>query len=128
MHESYDDDYYEENYDDGQDYDQSQSDWNKFYFKFDVTYSPLSDWINTTIDKLLGDQFVAFPVNDCLSNAGEGTSLLYLGNNQYNETVWKNKYFIQDKTQDEYIKHLQGHIKHFVAQPSYYKGLFDILN
>jgi hypothetical protein len=138
MHESYDDndDYYEDNYDDGQDYDQNQSDWNKFYFKFDVTNSPLSDWVKKTIDSLFGDKFnlpevpfVSFPVNDWLSNTvSGGNSLLYLGNNHYNEPIYKAKHFIENKLQNEYTNHLQQYASHFIKQPAYYKGLYDILN
>lgn len=124
MHESYD----EDNYDDSQDYDKNQLDWNKFYFKFDVTHSPLSDWVKKTVDKLLGDQFVSFPVNDWLSNTGGGNSLLYLGNNHYNEPIYKTKYFIEDKLLNTYTNHLQQYAVYFIKQPAYYKGLYDILN
>lgn len=136
MHEPYDDDYYEDNYDDSHDYDQNQSDWNKFYFKFDVTNSPLSDWVKKTIDNLFGDKFdlpevpfVSFPVNDWLSNTvSGGNSLLYLGNNHYNEPIYKAKHFIENKLLNTYTNHLQQHASHFVKQPTYYKGLYDILN
>jgi hypothetical protein len=117
MHESY-----EDNHDD------SQSDWNKFYFKFDVTHSPLSDWVKKTVDKLLGDQFVSFPVNDWLSNTGGGNSLLYLGNNHYNEPIYKTKHFIENKLLNTYTNHIQQHALYFIKQPMYYKGLYDILN
>lgn len=136
MHEQYDDDYYDDDYDDGHDYDQNQSDWNKFYFKFDVTNSPLSDWVKKTIDNLFGDKFdlpevpfVSFPVNDWLSNTvSGGNSLLYLGNNHYNEPIYKAKHFIENKLLNTYTNHLQQHASHFIKQPTYYKGLYDILN
>lgn len=128
MHESYEDDYYNDNCDDSQDYDQSQPDWNKFYFKFDVTHSPLSDWVKKTVDKLLGDQFVSFPVNDWLSNTAGVNSLLYLGNNHYNEPIYKAKHFLIDSLGLKYTKHLEQHAVHFIQQPSYYKSMFDLLN
>ena len=152
MHEPYDDydDYYEDNYDDSQDYDQSksESDWNKFYFKFDVNNSPLSDWVQKMIDNIFKDSskdankndwynmsyvsgfpFVSLPVNDWISNtAGGGNSLLYLGNNHYNEPIYKNKHFIENKLLNTYTNHIQQHAVHFVKQPNYYKGLYDILN
>jgi hypothetical protein len=68
------------------------------------------------------------PVNSWFSSiAGDKTSL-YLGNNYWNEGVWKKKHFIQNRLQQEYILHLQSHIGHFLRQPIYYKGLFEILN
>ena len=148
MHEPYDDyeDYYEDDYDDSHDYDkgQTESDWNKFYFKFDVSSGPISEWVQKMIDNIIQNSnpnnwykindipdfpFVSLPVTDWVSNTvSGGNSLLYLGNNQYNSPVWKQKYFIRDKLQESYILHLQSNIKHFVQQPSYYRGLFDILN
>ena len=126
------DEYYDEHhedYDDSQDYDQSQPDWNKFYFKFDVTHSPLSDWVKKTVDKLLGDQFVSFPVNSWPQNTESGSSsFLYLGVNYQNQQIWKKKYFIHDSIKTSYMNHITTYAKHFVQQPSYYKGMFDILN
>jgi hypothetical protein len=51
-----------------------------------------------------------------------------LGNNSYNEGVWKLQYFVHNKIQREYVNHLQSHSKHFLSQPVYYRGLFEILN
>jgi hypothetical protein len=79
---------------------------------------------------LLPDGFspIALPVNSWFSGiVGDKTSL-YLGNNYWNEGVWKKKYFIRDKLQEEYVKHLQSHAKHVVSQPRYYESLFEILN
>jgi hypothetical protein len=79
---------------------------------------------------LLPDGFsiVSLPVNDYFSNtAGDKTSL-YLGNNQYNEGIWKMKYFVYNKLQKEYELHLQSHARHIVSQPRHYEGLFEILN
>jgi hypothetical protein len=79
---------------------------------------------------LLPDGFspIALPVNDYFSNtAGDKTSL-YLGNNQYNEGIWKIKYFVYHKLQKEYELHLQSHASHIVRQPQYYQSLHEILN
>jgi len=79
---------------------------------------------------LLPDGFspIALPVNDYFSNtAGDKTSL-YLGNNQYNEGIWKIKYFVYNKLQKEYELHLQSHAAHIVRQPQYYQSLHEILN
>lgn len=68
------------------------------------------------------------PVNSWFSSiAGDKTSL-YLGNNYWNEGVWKKKHFIQNKLQQEYISHLQSHASHFLNQPNHYEGLYEILN
>jgi hypothetical protein len=152
MHEPYDDydDYYNDDYDDSHEYDKSQSDWNKFYFKFDINSSPLSDWVQKMTDNIFkgssnkdininnwdynisyisGFPFVSLPVNNWPQNTGDGLgSTLYLGVNYQNEPIWKKKYFIIDKTQNDYVNHLSANAVHFVKQPSYYKGLYDILN
>ena len=125
---------------DENDYDKDNADWNKFYFKFDVTSSPLSDWVQKMIDQIVGKSVpldpntigyspVSFPVNGCFSNTvSGGNSLLYLGNNHYNEPIYKAKHFLENKVQNAYTNHLQQHASYFVKQPAYYKGLYDILN
>lgn len=68
------------------------------------------------------------PVNSWFSSiAGDETSL-YLGNNYYDEGIWKMKYFVYNKLQKEYELHLQCNAKHVISQPRYYEGLFEILN
>ena len=52
----------------------------------------------------------------------------YLGKNNYDEAVWKTKYFISSKLQNEYKNHIIANAVHFLKQPSYYKGMFDNLN
>ena len=145
MHEPYDDydDYNEENYDYSQDYDQNQSDWSKFYFKFDVSNSPVSDWFQKMINEWIKSippkkidwnikEFfpsVSLPVNNWSHNTESGfNSPLYLGVNYYNQPIWKSKYFVLDKMKNNYINHLTSHAVYFLKQPSHYKGLFDILN
>lgn len=134
MHEPYDDDIPDDPY--------------KFYFQFDT------EWINSLLNKieytwiskeviedvlknlpnynlpLLPDGFspISLPVNSWLSNTVGDSSSLYLGNNYWNEGVWKKKYFIENKFQNEYVKHLQSHAQYFLSQPQYYNGLYEILN
>lgn len=117
----------------------------KWYFEIDSEW--IKKYINQLMNKLdqnLNDQIdiswnvpiasegfspVVLPVNGYFSNTVEGSnSSLYLGNNHYNEGVWKKKHFIQDKLQSEYVLHLQSHAGHFLNQPKYYKGLYEILN
>jgi hypothetical protein len=141
MNNPYDDEPYSDydDYDDGHDYD-NISNWNKFYFKFDVNpYGSLSDWIKKMMEDLVDFQTpilpegfspVSFPVNDLFSHntVSGGNSLLYLGNNHHNEQIWKKKYFVHNKLETEYVLHLQSHARYFISQPRYYKGLFEILN
>lgn len=146
MHDPYDDE------DDGYDDEHYNYDYNdqydpyKFYFKFDVGGTPLSDWLQEMINKWIGpNAFInlnqtwdmvnvsgfptkKFPVNYADSNTGKGNSLQYLGSNSYNEPIWKKKYFARDDINDRYKKHIIANAKHFLTQPNYYKSLFDILN
>lgn len=142
MYNPYDDDSYSDydDYDDSHDYDQSQSNWKKFYFSFDIgAGGSLSDWIkniidglkddNTKINNIPGFPIVSFPVNTWLPNTAKGDNpYQYLGTNVYNEGIWKYKYFFEDKLGTEYVNHLRSNAVHFLKQPDYYKGLFDILN
>lgn len=143
MYNPYDDEPYNDydDYDDSHDYDQSQSNWQKFYFSFDVDAGgALSDWIKNIIDGIKDDNIkinnipgfpvVSFPVNDLFSHntVSGGDSLLYLGNNHNKEQIWKKKYFIHDKLGTDYVLHLQSHAGYFLRQPRYYKALFEILN
>ena len=140
MHDPYDDD--DEYDDDHYDYDKY-----KWYFKFDVSQNPLfSKWINDIVnnlinpldnsivgnlDKILGinnsNEYV-FPVSSWNPNTVNDKKFQYLGSNYYKEPIWKSKYFVCDKINHKYKKHLQSNAAYFVNQPSYYKGLFDILN
>ena len=124
MHEPYDDEFPNDPY--------------KFYFQFDT------EWIAKYIDEIVkklsesgfeykitnieGFPYKSLPVNSYFSNTAEDSSSLYLGNNYWNEGVWKKKHFIQSKLQSEYVNHLQSNAGYFLRQPQYYKGLYEILN
>ena len=104
---------------------------NKIEYKW-ITKDIIEDVLNKLpqykVEPVDGFPFVSLPVNDYFSNtAGDKTSL-YLGNNHYNEGIWKIKYFVYNKLQKEYELHLQAHAKHVVSQPRYYECLFEILN
>jgi hypothetical protein len=138
MHDPYDDE------DDGYDDDHYDHDYNdqydpyKFYFKFDITNTPLSDWIQKTINDMLNDTFdiknvegfpvSQFPVNSWNPNTANNKKFQYLGSNYAGEQIWKTKYFAFDPINAMYKLHLQSHAGYFIKQPNYYKGLFDILN
>ena len=135
MHEDYD-------YNDDYDYDDSQDDLEnkyKHYFKFDpeawdtwgkMLYSALNDIVESSPNVWCIGGFPSkkFPVSSYFSNTGKSKTFQYLGNNYQNSQVWKNKYFVYDPIQHNYVNHIQSHAVYFMQQPHYYKGLFDILN
>jgi hypothetical protein len=135
MHEDYEDDNYDDN-DDSQDNYGSQY---KHYFKFDPnawdTWGKfLMDALNDIVEYpsntwyVSGFPFKKIPVNDYFSNAGSFKNSLYLGNNHYKEPIYKTKYFIHNKLDTDYKNHLRSNAVHFLRQPNYYEGMFDILN
>ena len=141
MHEEYD------NYDDDHDYDDSQDDLEnkyKHYFKFDPNaWDTWGKWLQDALNDIVeypsnvwyigykpveGFPKKSFPVNSYFSNTGKNKPFQYLGNNYQNQPIWKTKYFIHNKLATDYINHIKSHAVHFVLQPHYYKGLFDIMN
>ncbi len=141
MHDQYDD--MDEDYDDDQyDYDHPSLNPYHYYFKFDVSAdSPLSKWLtdmfndidwsqipSIPINNIPGFPVFSVPVNSWNPNTGGKDKLQYLGSNYANEPIWKTKYWVVDPINIEYKFHIQSHAAHFINQPKYYKGLFDILN
>jgi hypothetical protein len=136
MHQE-DDNYDDDDYDDSQDNLESQ---HKNYFKFDpdawdawgkMLYDTLNDIVEYPSNVwYIGPSFPkgSSPVSSWSPNAGKGKSFQYLGSNYQGSSIWKKKYFICDKLEIIYRNHIQSHAVHFVNQPSYYKGMFDILN
>lgn len=139
MHEPYDED---DEYDDDQynyDYKSNPFQW---YYKFDVgPDSPISKWMDDLINDIIKNtnqdynpnnifsfKPIKFPVNSWNPNTGKDNTYQYLGSNYHGEPIWKKKYFIHNKLQTDYVLHLQNYVTHTVSQPSYYKGIFDILN
>lgn len=143
MHEPYDDD--EDSYDenDSHEYPYDPYQW---YYKFDMSpYSPISNWLNDLLSKWIysadikdltdGWEFVSipgfsakqFPVNSWYPNTASN-KLQYLGSDYQGSPIWKTKYLFVDKIDMNYKLHIQSHAPHFVKQPSYYRGMFDILN
>jgi hypothetical protein len=129
MNEPYDED---DEYDDDQ-YNYDYNDPYKFYFKFDIDqinnlFKDIDLYYSLSDVAIPGFPFVSFPVNSWNSNTEKGNSFQYLGSNYQGSPIWKKKYFVSDPINNEYRLHLQAHAKHFVEQPVYYQGLFDILN
>jgi hypothetical protein len=117
--------------------DQPEYDPFKYYFQIDTEWmkkymdqviKKLNDVWNSDINSIDGLPIVSLPVNDYFSNTEGDKTSLYLGNNQYNEGIWKIKYFVYNKLQKEYELHLQSHASHIVRQPQYYQSLYEILN
>lgn len=116
----------------------------KKYFKFDEQawdawgqwlYSAMKDIVDSSPNvwytpvNITGFPIKKFPVNSYFSNTGkDDKSYQYLGNNYEGTAIWKKKYFVKDVIGQEYVAHLQSNIQHFLSQPSYYRGIFDILN
>lgn len=132
----------EDNYhndDDDYNYDDSQDKY-KHYFKFDpAAWDAWGKWLYEAMNDIVasspnvwyigpGFDKKSFPVNSYFSNTGKDKTLQYLGNNYQNQPIWKSKYFVNDPIAIEYINHIQNHSVHFILQPHYYKGMFDILN
>lgn len=140
MHEPYDED-------DGYDDDHYDYDNNTWYFKFDVSQNPsFSKWIHDIVNNIINplDNSImdsldkswglenknayVFPVNSWNPNTANDKKFQYLGSNYAGEPIWKSKYWVINPINQEYKSHLQSHAAHFINQPKYYKGLFDILN
>lgn len=136
MHDPYDDDDYD---DDQYDHDHPTNNHYQWYYKFDIgPDTPISKWMDDLIKDIInGDSSLSqspdiksfkFPVNGWNPNTVSGNTPQYLGSNYYNEPIWKSKYFIYNPLDINYKSHLQQHAAHFLKQPKYYKGLFEILN
>lgn len=142
MNEDYQDNYDDDhNYDDSQKWDESQY---KHYFKFDPeAWDAWGKWLYDAMNEIVEsspnvwytmptniENFSnkPFPVNSYFSSTGKDNSFQYLGSNYEGAKVWKKKYFVIDPIQYKYVNHIQAHAVHFLKQPSYYKGMFDILN
>ena len=124
----------DDNYDEDHDYDNSKEKY-KHYFKFDpeawdswgkMLYDALSDVTNNFSHTWY---VYGFPVNSFPPKSGvDKKSLQNLGVNYYKEKILKHKYSINKSIDMEHRKHLEQNAVHFLQQPSYYKGMFDILN
>jgi len=42
--------------------------------------------------------------------------------------LWKTKYLVHDKIEQEYKKHISANAAHVLKQPNHYRGMFDVLN
>ncbi len=137
------DDEYNDDYDENDSQDQLENKY-KHYFKFDpdawdawgkMLYDALNDiveypsnvWYISPKSGFFG-QDKSVPVNSYFSNTGKNKNFQYLGNNYQGVPVWKTKYFAVNPIDQEYRSHLEANAIHFLKQPHYYQGMFDILN
>jgi len=137
MHENYDDYDYDYEDDDSQDHFDDQY---KHYFKFDPEawdawgkwlYDALNDIVESSENVWYAYGFPKgfVPMNGYFSNTEGGQyPPLYLGNNHYDEAIYKKLYAISDNINILYKNHIQQHSAHFLQQPNHYFGLYDILN
>tara|TARA_B100001778_G_scaffold273422_1_gene235850 strand:- start:4128 stop:4538 length:411 start_codon:yes stop_codon:yes gene_type:complete len=105
-------------------------------FKFD--WDAWESWLLQAMEEIVQENNVWYfgggnkdksQINKPKSNSPLGDKYFaYLGSNNFQEPIWKNKYFVVDKIDKEYNAHIIAHAKHFLSQPQYYKSLFDIMN
>ena len=131
--EPYSDD---DGYDEYEDYDQHKKKYAKNFFKFDANiwkwlYEAIEDVTETSpnvwITNISGWPTKKIPESSS-TPATDNKSVQYLGVNSQGAKIWKTKYFVYDPIGTQYLNHIQSHSTHFVNQPHYYKGMFDILN
>lgn len=129
----------DDNYDDDYDYEDSKNPY-KHYFKFDpAAWDAWGKWLQDALNDIVehpsnvwyigpGFDKKSFPVNSYFSNTGKDKTFQYLGNNYQGVPIWKKKYFVYDPINIIYKNHISNYPVHFLNQPVYYKGLFDIMN
>ena len=132
-HEDYDDD----------DYNYYPS-YNEYGYpkQFDIDWAAWEKWLSKAIKDIVEEDKNVWIVGHNLDktnkkfNVGDSTHkniskqkyFMYLGSNSYDESVWKKKYFVSNKLDQQYRHHLEANAVHFLKQPNYYKGLYDNLN
>ncbi len=138
----YDDDPEHKEYDDDE-YNHYPQEYNEHGFPkdFKVNWKAWESWLSKAIKEIVEEdeniwvfgyenkQPKKFPVSDGLPKGAWGDKYFaYLGSNHYEEEIWKRKYFVIDKIEIEWKQHIRENAVHFLKNPSYYKGLHDILN
>jgi hypothetical protein len=132
-----DEPYNDDEYNDDQYY--PNEDMHKKYFKFDEKawdawgkwlYDAMNDIVDMTpnVWHVYGFPIKKFPVNDLLPDTMEDKYFMCLGNNHYNEPIWKTKYLVKDNLNMSYKNHMASNAAYILKEPLYYKGLFDNLN
>tara|TARA_R100001163_G_C5041104_1_gene179228 strand:+ start:372 stop:824 length:453 start_codon:yes stop_codon:yes gene_type:complete len=120
----YDDDEY--NY-----YPEENYGWN---YKFDM--QAWEKWLKQAIEDIIQEdentwvvQPKKFPVSDSTpQDTSKQTYFMYLGSNHYQEAIWTKEYFISDEVNILWKNHISSNAAHYLKQPNYYRGLYNILN
>lgn len=135
-HEDYDDDeynYYPEYIDHG------NSD--HFSNKFNIDWVAWEKWLSEAISSIVEDTNL-WDVNNHKNKYSKKLSTnkmtqggknkdnysVYIGNNNYDETVWKYQYFVSNKMEREYKNYLASNASYILQQPNYYRSMFENLN
>ena len=109
--------------------------------KFDVDWAAWEQWLSQALKEIVEESpntwsfgyhkgpSKKFPVSDSLPKGKLSDKyFMYLGSNHYDEAIWKSKYFINNHFDLMYKNHISTYPAHFLRQPSYYRGMFEILN
>jgi hypothetical protein len=131
-HNDYDDDdynYYPE---------YSGDEYSEYTKKFNIDWAAWEQWLSKAIKEIVEEDNNVWIIgghqsknkNNTYKNKSKisDSYFMYLGNNQYEEAIWKQKYFAKNQIEQVYMNHISSNAAHFLLQPAYYKGLFDILN
>jgi hypothetical protein len=98
---------------------------NKKPFTFD--WDSLNEWVYQYIEGIVQESEGVWVVGGNQKNKETKPKLIHWKNNN-GEEIWKVSYFIKSELDIEYRSHLISNALHTLEQPSYYKGMFEILN
>lgn len=132
-HNEYDDDEYK-NYPDPKKFNKEfQFDWASWELWLQQAIQDIVDdgdgvWVVGGYDNKEYNDESNSPVIDSETEEMIKEKLIYFGQNHYGEGIWKTKYFKHNYFENFYKNHLMAHAAHILKQPSYYRGLYDILN
>lgn len=98
---------------------------NKKPFTFDWSF--LNEWLHEHLENIVEEPNGVWFVGGYKPDKNTEKKLIYW-KNFYGEEIWKISYFIKYEIDIEYRNHLIANAVHTVSQPTYYRGLFEILN
>lgn len=99
------------------DNDEDEDNWEDF----DTEENNLNDYMNSLSNNIKPNlwTWIKLPIIKNL--------YFFIGNSD-SHAVWKTKYFIERSLDIAYRNHIKANSRYIVTQPSYYKGMFDIMN
>ena len=128
-HEDYDDDEYKY-------YPQEYNDYG-YPKAFSIDWAAWEQWLAKAVSEIQEDSDnnvwifstkQKFPVSDLHQDTSKNKYFMYLGSNHHNDPIWKSNYFAKDEIDMMYKNHIASNPVNFLKNPTYYKGLHDILN